>query len=131
GQTDAPDQLAGGGVDRDAAVAHRAAGIAGAPQVAVDVGAHAVGAALDAVDHEVAEDLVVGELVVRRDVVDVHVALAAGARVAGALAGADDVELLEVRREAQAVGVGTGVFAGHLRDRAALVDAIDGGGQLA
>src|SRR5262249_51506186 len=60
----AAEQLAVRVPHRNAAVADRAPGIARAPQVAVDIGAHAVGTALYAVDHEVAEQFAVGELVV-------------------------------------------------------------------
>src|SRR5689334_11717918 len=53
-QANAADELALRGPYRDAAVADRATRVARAPQVAVDVGAHAVGTALHAIDHEVA-----------------------------------------------------------------------------
>src|SRR5207237_9107307 len=88
GQTDTPDDLALRGPDGHAAVAHSAAGIARAPQIAVDVAAHAVRAALHPIDHEVAEQLLVGELIVIADVEDVHLALAARPGVARPLAGA-------------------------------------------
>src|SRR5262249_13931453 len=97
GEPDAPDELAPGRPYRHPAVAHGPAGVAGAPHVAVHVAAGAVGPALDTIDHEVAEELLVGELVVRPHVEDVHVTLAAGTGVAGPLAGADHVELLVVR----------------------------------
>src|SRR5689334_7953558 len=101
GQPDAPDELALGRPDRHAAVANRPPGVAGGPDVAVHVAPDAVGSALDAIDHEVAEHLAVGRLVVGADVEDVHVALAARAGIAGPLAGAHDVELLVVWREAK------------------------------
>ena len=66
-----PMQLALRRPNRDAAVADSAAGIARAPHVAVDVGAHAVGTALHAVDHAIAEQLAVGELVVGPYVEDI------------------------------------------------------------
>src|SRR5947208_830289 len=99
GQADPAQQLAVRIPHGDAAVAEPAsAGIAVArdPEVPADVGAHAVGAALDAVHHEVAEELLVRHLVVGAHVEDVHVAIAARVRIAGAAARADDVELLVV-----------------------------------
>src|SRR5882724_4572632 len=131
GQADAPDELALRRPHRHPAVAHAAARVAGAPEIAVHVGAHAVRSALDAVHHEGAEELAVAELVVRAHVEHVHVALAARSRVARPLAGADHVELLEVGREAEPVGIGYLVFAYHLSEGAALVDAVHRGGQLA
>src|SRR5713101_1467462 len=131
GQPDAPDELTLRRPHRHPAIAHVAARIARAPEIAVHVGAHAVGPALDAIHHEVAEELAVAELVVRADVEHVHLALAARVRVARPLAGADHVELLEVGREAEPVGIGYLVFAYHLSERAALVDAVHRGGQLA
>src|SRR5262249_34666011 len=103
------------------------AGIAVArdPEVAAHVGAHAVGAALDAVHHEVAEELLVRHLVVGAQVEDVHVALAALMRVARAAAGADDVELLVVGREAEPVRIRDLALADYEIDAAARVDAID------
>src|SRR5688572_27731998 len=83
-QADAPDELAAGCPYRHAAVADAAPRIAGAPEVAVDVRAHAVGAALHTVDHEVAEELAIAQRVVRAHVKHVHVALAARDRVARA-----------------------------------------------
>src|SRR5439155_1223454 len=73
-ETDAPDELALRGPDRHAAVAHGAAGIARAPQIAVDVAAHTVRPALHPIDHEVAEQLLVGELIVVADVEYVQLA---------------------------------------------------------
>src|SRR5262249_33333622 len=131
GQPDAANQLAGRIPDRDAAVAHGAAGIARAPEVTLHVGAHAVGSAFHAVDHEIAEELLVGELVVAADVERVHVALAARARVTGAFPGADHVELLVVGREAQPVWIRhlrLGHDQIHLAGR---IDAIHAGRQLA
>src|SRR5262245_59263168 len=57
GDADAADELALRRPHRHAAVSHVASRVARAPQVAVHVGAHPVGAALDAVHHEVAEEL--------------------------------------------------------------------------
>src|SRR6202158_2623432 len=131
GQPDAPDELALRVPHRDAAVTDRAPRVAGAPQVAVHVGAHAVRPALHSVDHEVAEELAIGELVVRAHIEGRHVAFTAGSRVARALAGADHVELLVVRREAEPVRIRHLVLAHHLGERAALVNAVHRGGQLA
>src|SRR5262249_47529269 len=104
--SNAADELAFGVPDGDAAVADRASGIARAPQVAVDVGTHAIGTTFHAVDHEVAEQFAIRELVVAANVERVHVTLAARTGIAGAFAGADDVKLFVVGREAQPVGVG-------------------------
>src|SRR5262249_25157912 len=105
-EPDAPDQLAPRGPDGDAAVADGAPGVARAPHVALDVTAGAVRAALHPVDHEVGELLVARQLVVGAHVEDEHLALAARPRVSGPLAGGDDVELLVVGREDEAVRVG-------------------------
>src|SRR5207253_1459350 len=86
GQADATDELAGRGPHRDAAIADVATGIARGPDIAVDVTAHAVRPTVHAVDHEVAEPLLIGEPVVGTDVEHVHVALAAGTGIAWALA---------------------------------------------
>src|SRR5262245_11951954 len=96
GQADASDDLALRRPHRDPAVADAAPRVAGAPQVAVDVAAHAVGPALHPVDHEAGEELPAGELVVTAHVEHVHVALAARTGIAWPLARADDVELLVV-----------------------------------
>src|SRR5690606_11228594 len=76
GQPDAADQLAVRVPHRDPVVADGAAGVAGAPEVAINVGTEAVRTALDAVDHAVGEHPLVRELVVRSDVEDMNVALA-------------------------------------------------------
>src|SRR3954470_19573157 len=130
-QADAAEQLAFRRPYRRAAVADGAAGIAGGPDIAVDVAAHAVRSALHTVNHALAEPLVVGELVVGADVEHEYFALAAGAGVAGSLAGRDDVELLEVRREAQPVGIGHLLLGDDEIDTAARVDAIAIGRKLA
>src|SRR6266849_1570383 len=59
GQADAAEELAVRRPYRHAAIAHGTAGIARAPDIAVDVAAHAVRTALHAVNHEVAEPLVI------------------------------------------------------------------------
>src|SRR5262245_26249566 len=76
GQADAADQLAFGIPNRDAAVADIAPGVARDPDVAVDVATQPVGPALDAVDHEVAEQLAVRDLVVGADGEGIDLALA-------------------------------------------------------
>src|SRR5476651_667554 len=126
GKTDAADQLALRRPDGDAVVPDRAAGVARAPDVAVDVAAHAVGRALDAVDHEVREDAAVRHLVVAAHVENEHDPLAAGSRVARPLAGADDVDLLVVWRERDPVRIGYLLFRDDERDGALAVGAIDG-----
>src|SRR3984893_15743613 len=60
GQPNASDELALRVPHRDATVTDRAPRVAGAPQVAVHVGAHAVRPALHSVDHEIAEELAIG-----------------------------------------------------------------------
>src|SRR5207302_8203723 len=128
---DAGGQPALGASHRYRGGAHGAAGVARAPEIAVDVAPHAVRAALHAVDHEIAEELPVGDLVVRADVEGVHLALAAGAGVARTFAGADDVELLVVRRERQPVRIRDLILADDQLHLAARIDAIDVGRQLA
>src|SRR5262249_6893702 len=113
------------------AVADVAAGVGRDPDVAVDVAARAIRPALDAVDHEVAEELAVGQLVVAAHVEDVHVALAAGTGVAGTFAGADHVELLVVGREDEPVGIRDLVFGDDQIHPPARVGAIDARRQLA
>src|SRR5262245_2711843 len=116
---------------RDAAVADGSAGIARTPQVAVDISADTIGAAFDAINHEVAEQPAIGELVVAADVEGVHLALAARARVPRALAGTHDIELFIVVREAQAVGIGHLLLGDHEVDAPAGIDAVAVGRQLA
>src|SRR4029077_11570826 len=96
GQADAADQLAFRRPHRDAAVADGAASVARGPQIAVDVAAHAIGPALHAVDHAVAEQLLVRDLVVRSDIEGIDLAFAARTGVARSLAGAHDIELLVI-----------------------------------
>src|SRR5262245_46139218 len=129
-QTDAPDELALRRPDRHAAVTDVAAGVARAPDVAVDVAARAVRSTLHAIDHEVAEELSVRQLVVAPDVEHVHLALAARPGVAGPLAGADHVELLVVGREHEPVRIRHLVLTDDEVDAAARVDAIHAGRQL-
>ena len=58
-QTDAADQLALGGPDGDPVIADGTAGIARAPQIAINIAACAVRAAFDPVDHEIAKELLI------------------------------------------------------------------------
>src|SRR6185369_2353594 len=130
GQADAADQLAFRRPHRHTAIADGATGIARSPDVATDVAAHAVRPAFHAVDHKIAEPLVVGELVVGTDIEHEHVALAAGAGVARPLAGRGDIELLVVGREAEAVGIGHLLLGHHEVDAAGGIDAIAIGRQF-
>src|SRR6202163_5160044 len=59
GQADPADELAIRRPYRHTAIAHVAAGITRGPEIAVDIAAHAVRTALHAVNHEVAEALLV------------------------------------------------------------------------
>src|SRR6266567_7531459 len=67
GQADAADELAGRRPHRHAAITDSAAGIAGDPDIAADIAAHAIRSAFHAVNHEIAEPFLVGELVVGAD----------------------------------------------------------------
>src|SRR5215510_2796689 len=80
---DATDELALGVPHRHPAVAQVASRVARDPDVALDVTADAVGAALDVVDHAIGEHLAAGQLVVAPDVEDVDVAVAPRVGVAG------------------------------------------------
>src|SRR3954470_1687641 len=131
GQPDPADQFSIRRPYRDAAIADVAAGIAGSPEIAVDVAAHSVRSAFDAVHHEVAEPLLVRELVVGADIEHEYVALAAGAGVAGSLAGADHIQFLVIGREAEPVGIGHLVLGHHEVDAAGWIDAIAVGRQFA
>src|SRR5262249_62157041 len=111
----------------DAAVAEPAsAGIAVArdPEVSAHVGAHPVGTALHAVHHEVAEELLVRQLVIGAHVEDVHVAVAARVRIARAAASADDVAPLVVVREADPVRIRNLTLGDHAIDPAAWIHAL-------
>src|SRR5437899_6312886 len=133
GQPDAADELAFRRPDGHAAVAERTAArraVARHPDVAVDVAASSVGAALDAVDHEVAEQLLIGQLVVGADVEHVHVALAAWSLVARSRTRADDVQFLVVGREHEAVRIGELIFADDQIDSPAGIHTVHGGRQL-
>src|SRR5258708_7672834 len=112
GQADAADQLAGRIPHRHAVIADVAAGIARGPDIAIDVAAHAVRPAVHAVDDEVAEQLLIAELVVGADIEHMHIAFAARTGIARSLAGRNHVQLLVVRREREPVGIGH-LFLGH------------------
>ena len=90
-QADAAQQLAVRPPRRHAVVADGAAGVARAPEIAVDVAADSVGCALDAVDREVRKALGIRQRAVA-DVEDLDVAVAAGAGVSGTLPRAGDVQ---------------------------------------
>src|SRR6185436_11738590 len=94
GQPDAADQLAFRRPHRHTAISDGAAGIAGGPDIAIDIAAQAVGSALHAVDHAIAEPLVVRELVVGADIEHKDLALAARTSVARPFAGGGNVQLL-------------------------------------
>src|SRR5439155_2393119 len=130
-KTDATDEPPVGRPHGDAAVADGPARVARAPHVAVHIAAHAVGRALHAVDREIGESLLVRQLAVASHVERKDFAFAARAGVARALSGADDVELLVVGREGDAVWIGQLIFADDERDLAGAVDAVDAGWQFA
>src|SRR6202165_157305 len=67
GQANPADQLAVRRPYRHAAIADVAAGIARGPDIAVDVAAYAVGSALHPVNHEIAEQFLICQLVVGGD----------------------------------------------------------------
>src|SRR4051812_8328088 len=62
GQADAPEQLAFRRPDGHAVIADGPSCIAGNPEIAVDIGPDAVGAALYPIDHEIAEQLAIRDL---------------------------------------------------------------------
>src|ERR1700716_1125720 len=131
GQADPADQLAVRRPYRHAAITHVAAGIARSPDIAVATAAHAIRSALHAVNHEVAEPLLIGELVVDADIEHEHVALAAGTSIAWPFAGTDDVQLLVIGREPEAVGIRHLILAHHEVEAAAGIDPIAVGRELA
>src|SRR5437899_3667184 len=133
GQSDAADELAFRCPDGHATVAEGTAArcaVARHPDIAVDVTASAVRAALDAVDHEIAEQVRTRQLVVGADVEHVHVALAAWARVARSWTRADDVQLFVIGREHEAVWIGELVFADDKGESPAGIHAVHAGRQL-
>ena len=131
GQADAADEHAVRIPDRDAVVADGASGVARAPDVAVDVAACAIGTALDAVDHEVAEEPPVRDARLFATSNENISRVPAGTCVAGSAAGADDVQPLVVGREHEAVRIRQLILADHEIDLAAGIDAIDTRRQLA
>src|SRR5215471_13842660 len=107
------------------------AGVARAPHIAADIAAYAVRSALHAIDHEIAESLLVGQLIISINIELVHVAFAARTGIARTLASADDVQLLVVWRECKPVGVGHLILADHQVDAARRIDTIAVSWQLA
>src|SRR5216684_3961087 len=128
---DPADELAIRRPYRHATIADVAAGIARGPDIAIDIAAHTVRSALHAVNHEIAEPLLIGELVVGADIEHEHVTLATRTSIARPFAGTDDVQLLVIGRERQPVGIRHLVLAHHEIDAAAGIDAIAVGRQLA
>src|SRR5262245_9181400 len=122
---DSPKQLAGGIPDGRAAVSERASRIARSPHIALDVASQAIRATLHAVDRAVAEQLVIRELVVRANIERIDFALASGNGVAGTLARACHIELLEVRREGEPIRIGHLIFGDDEIDAARGIDAVD------
>src|SRR5690606_7032905 len=84
-----------------------------------------------AIDHAIAEALEVRQLVICADIGHEYLTLAARPGIAWALAGAGDVKLLVVGREAETVGVRHLLLGHHEIDAAGRVDAIAVGRQLA
>ena len=107
GDADPAEQFASRVPYRCAAVAECASGIARGPDISLDVAAQPVRPALHAVDQAIGEQFPVRDLVVRSDIERKHLALTARACVTRSLAGARDIQLLEVRRERDAVRSGT------------------------
>src|SRR6185503_16117246 len=93
-QADAADEFSGRIPDGDAAITELTSCVAPCQEIAVHVDANAVRSALDAVDHEIAEQLRRPEAVVGTDVEDVDAAIAAAPCVAREFRKADDVDLL-------------------------------------
>src|SRR6185369_2029148 len=91
-QPDAANELPGRIPDGDAAVPELASRVAARPEIAVDVDANAVRRALDAGEHEIAEQLRRSQAIVGADVENVDAAIAAAPRVAGEFREADDVQ---------------------------------------
>src|ERR1700730_14779183 len=97
-QMDAADQLGLRVPHRHSIVPDGTAGVARAPQIAVDVAARRP-ARTSPINHEIGEELLIGELVGWPNIEDVYVAFAAAPGIARARAGADHVELLVVGRK--------------------------------
>src|SRR6185503_7735887 len=90
---------------RDTAVAECPAGIARHPHVPFDVAAQSIRTALDAIDHAIGEQPPVRGLVIGANIERIDLAFAACTGVARSLPGARDVDLLEVRREGDAIRI--------------------------
>src|SRR5262249_7570996 len=89
-QTDAADELPSWVPHSHAIIPDFAPGIAGAPDVAVDVAAHPVRATLNAIDDAIGKQFLIRQFLVRRDVEDEYDALAPRPAVPGPLTRADD-----------------------------------------
>ena len=87
--------------------------------------------ALHPINHEIGEELLIGELVVRPNIEDVYVAFAAGPGIARAGAGADHVELLVVKRKEQPVRIRDLVLSNDDIEPSVRVGSVDIGRQLA
>src|SRR5207245_7212640 len=95
------------------------------------VAAHAVRSALHAVHRQIAEPLLIGDLVGGADIEHELGSLAARTGIAGPFAGTDDVQLLVIGREREAVGIRHLILAHHEVDAATGIDAIAVGRQFA
>src|SRR5947207_3781295 len=127
-KADAADQLA---LRREAQHARVTQGrVRADPQIAVDIGAHAVRAAFDAVEHHVAEEALVRYLLVLH-VAGIDDALPARPDIAGSASGADDVERLVIGRKAEAVGVRQLLLGDDDIQLGARIPAIDVGREFA
>ena len=78
---------------------------------------------MHSIDFAVREHPLIGQLVIRSDIENMNVSLAGRS-------GAGDVQLLEIGREAQAVGVGHLVVCNHYIQASTRIPAIDLGRQL-
>src|SRR5882672_424899 len=103
--SDSTEQLARRVPYGGAAVAQRAPCIARRPDISFDVAAQAIGSAFHPVDRAGTEQPSIRELVIGADIERIDFPLAACDGVARTLPRARDVELLEIRREGNAVRV--------------------------
>src|SRR5258706_11886944 len=122
-QPNPAEKLGLGAPHRDPTVAYSPAGIACAPEITEHVGTEAIRTTMHAIDMAVGEHFRIRQLVVRSDIQDMDIALAGRP-------GTRDVQLLEIGREAQAIGVRHLVVGDHCIEPAAGVQPIDLGGQL-
>src|SRR6185312_15795165 len=103
---------------RDPTVAYSPPGIAGTPEVAEHVSTESIRTTMHAIDMAVGEHLLIRQLVVGSDIQDMDIALA-GRTSAG------DVQLFEIRREAQTVRVRDLVVGDHRIESTAWVPPIN------